>query len=139
MNVTAAMLADAAVVQGGKLYIHGGGWDSIWVETLPATHPTMALAWILRIEYSEALEEIALVVEMLDEDDTTSGPRLDVGLTAGHPPGSRRGAPIFVPLQWTLTQVELSRTGGYRFRICEGDRELASVPFHVLQKRQAAS
>jgi hypothetical protein len=138
MNVTAAMLADAAVVQGGKLYIHGGGWDSIRVEALPAMQPTMAIAWIFRIEYSEALEEISVVVELLDEDDTAIGPRLEATLTAGHPPGSRAGAPIFVPLQWTLTQVELPAAGGYRFRIWVGDRELASVPFRVLQHRQAA-
>jgi hypothetical protein len=129
------MLADAAVVQGGKLYIHGGGWDTLWVETLPATQPAMAFAWIFELEDAEALEELRFVVELLDEDDAPTGPRLEAALNAGHPPGSRPGAPVFIPLQWTLNLVELPRAGGYRVRIHVGERELASVPFRVVQRR----
>jgi hypothetical protein len=135
MKVPTAMLADAAVVQGGKLYIHGGGWDTLWVETLPATQPAMAFAWIFELEDAEALEELRFVVELLDEDDAPTGPRLEAALNAGHPPGSRPGAPVFIPLQWTLNLVELPRAGGYRVRIHVGERELASVPFRVVQRR----
>jgi hypothetical protein len=135
MKVTTAMLADAAVVQGGKLYIHGGGWDTLWVETLPATQPAMAFAWIFQVEYSEALEEIRFVVELLDEDEAPTGSRLEAALNAGHPPGSRRGAPVFIPLQWTLNLVEFPHAGGYRIRVSVGERELASVPFRVIQRK----
>jgi hypothetical protein len=135
MDVTAAMLADAAAVQGGKLYIHGGGWNAISVESLPVTHPSMAFAWVFRVEYAEALQDIQFVVELLDEDDTPLDPRLEAAINVGHPPGSRRGDPTFVPFQWTLPLLTLPRVGGYRFRIRIEDRELVSVPFRVIQRR----
>jgi hypothetical protein len=134
MDLTAALLADAAAVHGGKLYIHGGGWDSISVESVPATHPSMALTLILRIEYTEALQDIPFLVEFLDEDDAPLGPRLEATINVGHPPGSRPGAPTFMPFQWTLTMLSLPRPGGYRFRICTGETELGSVPFRVIQR-----
>ncbi len=135
MDVTAAMLADAAIVQQGKLYIHGGGWDSISVEALPATQPSMALAWIFRVEYAEALQEIPFAVELLDEDNAPLDLRLEASINVGHPPGSRRGDPAFVPFQVTLPLLTLPRFGGYRFSIHTEERELASVPFKVVQRR----
>jgi hypothetical protein len=134
MDLTTAMLADAAVVESGKFYIHGGGWDSISVESLPATHPTLALALILRIEYAEALQDIPFSVELLDEDNVPLGPRLEAMINVGHPPGSRPGAPTFMPLQWTLNMVTLPRAGGYRFRISTGENQLGSVPFRVIHR-----
>jgi hypothetical protein len=134
MELTTAMLADAAIVQAGKLYIHGGGWDSISVESLPATHPTLALALILRIEYAEALQDIPLLIELVDEDDAHLGPRLEAVINVGHPPGSRPGAPTFMPIQWTLNIVNLPRAGGYEFRISSGENRLGFVPFRVIHR-----
>jgi hypothetical protein len=129
------MLADAAAVAGGKLYVHGGGWDSISVESLPAVHPSMAVVWVFRVEYAEALQDIPISVELVDEDDAPLDVRLEAVVNVGHPPGSRPGAPTFMPLQWTLTLLDLPHAGGYRFRICAGEDELASVPFRVIQRR----
>jgi hypothetical protein len=78
---------------------------------------------------------IQFVVELLDEDDTPLDPRLEAAINVGHPPGSRRGDPTFVPFQWTLPLLILPRVGGYRFRIRIEDRELVSVPFRVIQRR----
>jgi hypothetical protein len=135
MEVTSSMLADAAAVAGGKLYVHGGGWDSISVESLPAVHPSMAVVWMFRVEYAEALQDIPISVELVDEDDASLDVRLEAVVNVGHPPGSRPGAPTFMPLQWTLTLLNLPRAGGYRFRIYAGEDELASVPFRVIQRR----
>jgi hypothetical protein len=135
MEVTSAMLADAAAVAGGKLYVHGGGWDSISVESLPAVHPSMAVVWVFRVEYAEALQDIPCSVELVDEDGASLDVRLEAVINVGHPPGSRPGAPTFMPLQWTLNLLNLPRAGGYRFRICVGENELASVPFRVIQRR----
>ena len=129
------MLADAATVQQGKLYIHGGGWDAISVESLPVIHPSMAFAWMFRVEYAVALRDIRFVVELLDEDDALLDPRLEAAINVGHPPGSRLGDPTSVPFQWTLPLLTLPRLGGYRFRIRIEDRELVSVPFRVVQRR----
>lgn len=131
MNVTTAMLADAARVESGKLFIHGGGWDTIGVPTLPATHPTLALAFIIRVEYDEALTDIPILIELLDEDDHPAGPRMEGMLRTGHGAHQQRGNPTFVSQAITLSLVPFTQAGGYRFRISSNEAELASVPFTV--------
>ena len=131
MRVTAALLADAAAVERGKLYIHGGGWDTIHAISVPTTHPTMSVAILFRFEYSEALNDIPILIELLDEDENPLGPRVEGTVNVGHPPRSKPGAPIFVPQAITITMLQLPKSGGYQFRITSADRELATVPFMV--------
>lgn len=129
------MLADAASVEGGKLFVHGGAWDGIYVRNFPAVHPTMALVLVFRIEYDEALNDIPIVIELLDEDDRPAGQRIEGTLNAGHPPGTRRGTPTFHPLQVSFPMLEFSHEGGYRFKVTLGERQVASVPFQVRTAR----
>jgi hypothetical protein len=131
MDVTTAMLADAASVEGAKLFVHGGAWDTIHVQNVPAVHPTMALVLVFRIEYDEALADIRIVIELLDEDNQPAGPRIEGAINAGHPPRMRRGTPTFHPLPVTFNMLQFTHEGGYRFRVTSGERELASVPFQV--------
>ena len=131
MKVEAALVADAAVVERGKLYIHGAGWDTIWVASLPATHPTMALALLFRIEYSEALKDIPITIDLVDEDDNPIGIKIEGKVNVGHAPGTKPGAPIFVPQAITLTMLKLTKEGGCIFRITSGTKELGSVVFRV--------
>lgn len=133
MEVTAALLADAATVQSGKLYIHGGGWDVIQSGTFPSVHPSLSLAFNVRIEYSEALDDIPLAIELLDEDDALVGPKIEGTVNVGHAPRSTRGQASFVPQALTFNLVRFEKAGGYRFRITSGERELASVPFRLAQ------
>jgi len=131
MNLVAALIADAAIVERGKLYIHGAGWDTIWVASIPATHPTMALALLFRIEYSEALQDIPIAIELVDDDDHPIGVRVEGKINVGHAAGSKPGAPIFVPQALTFTMLQLPKEGGYSFRITSGTRELGSAVFRV--------
>lgn len=131
MKLVAAMIADAAVVERGKLYIHGGGWDTVWAANLPTTHPSVALALVFRIEYSEALTDIPIVIDLIDEDDRPVGVRVEGNINVGHAPGTKPGAPIFVPQAITLTNLQLPKEGRYSFRIMSREGELGSVPFRA--------
>jgi hypothetical protein len=131
MRLTTSLLADAARVEGGKLYIHGGGWDRINVSGLPSTHPTMALVLIFEIPYDEALRDQSMSIHLLDEDDSPLGPEIKGMLNVGHAPRTKPGAPTFVPQAITIQLVTFERPGRYRFRVLTGDVELASVPFEV--------
>jgi len=131
MQVTTAMLADAASVESGKLYVHGGGWDTIDVAAVPATHPTLALVLIFRIEYDEALADIPIVIELLDEDDKPLELRLEGKMNAGHPPRLRPGTATFHPLALPFAMLTFQREGGYRFRVTSQGREVASIPLRV--------
>ncbi|MEX2406714.1 MAG: hypothetical protein WD834_05195 [Actinomycetota bacterium] len=131
MEVTTALLADAAAIAAGKLYIHGAGWDQIGVQRLPSAHPAMAVVIVIRVEFNEALRPIPLNVVLLSEDEEPMGVEAGLELAVGHPPTQTHGAPTFAPLVIPLSNVQFERAGRYRFRVASGDRELASIPFEV--------
>jgi hypothetical protein len=139
MQVTTAMLADAARVENGKVYVHGGGWDTINASSFPTTHPSLALVLVLRVEYTEALEDIPFAIELVHEDGSLMGPRGEGTLNVGHPPGTKRGTPTFVPQAITFNLLQFESPGGYRFRISSGEQELASVPFRLVAQRQPST
>jgi hypothetical protein len=131
MEATTAMLADAASVERGKLFVHGGGWDTIDVAAIPATHPTMALVLVFRIDYDEALADIPILIELLDEDDKPRELRVEGRINAGHPPRLRRGMPTFHPLALTFNMLTFDHEGGYRFKVTSGEHDLASISLQV--------
>ena len=131
MNLAAAMLADAARVEENKLYIHGGGFDTIWATTYPATHPTLSVVLLVMVDWDEALNPIQINVALLDEDDNRLGPGFSGVINVGHPATSTRGMPIPVAQQATLPFLQFPAPGAYRFRISSGEQELGSIRFRV--------
>ena len=131
MIVTASFLADAATVESGKLYVHGGGWDTIFASEAPLTHPSMALVLIFRVEYDETLRDISTLIELMDEDNRAVELRIEGALNVGHLPGSQRGTPTFVPQTVTCKMLKFPNFGGYQFRVSAEGLELATIPFRV--------
>jgi hypothetical protein len=135
MKVITAMLADAARVESGKLYIHGGGWDNISTGSFPTLHPTLALVLTLQVEYDEALQEIPISISLINEDGEELGPVLEGSVTTGHPPGSKRGSPTLVHQAITFNALRFEAAGGYTFVVKSKDTELQRVSFRLLKKR----
>jgi hypothetical protein len=136
MKVTTAMLADAARVESGKLYVHGGGWDRVTAAGFPTVHPGLAVVLVFRIEYDEALTDIPIAVILDTEDGVAVGPQVDGMISAGHPPGTKRGAPAFHPLAITFNGIQFEAAGGFQFRVVGGDEELVRIPFTVQEMRR---
>jgi hypothetical protein len=132
MELTTAMLADGAHQVGGKLYVLGGQWDRLVVSNFPAQHPTMAVALVLKVEYSEALDRHNLEVQL-----TLDGQRLDAraagDLITGHAPGQVRGAPSFVPMALTFNNLVFETAGRYEWVVTVDGTELARVSLEVAQ------
>jgi len=139
VELTRTLIADAAVVQGGKLYVHGGGWDTIQASSLPVTHPSLALAFVMRVEYLEALTDIPFLIELVDDDERTMGVKLEGTVRVGHPAMSQAGSPVFVPQAVTFNMLQFTRFGAYRFRISSSGVSLAEAPFRVIQVRGGAA
>jgi hypothetical protein len=53
-TVDVALLADAVQAVRGKLFILGGGWDTLWVRSFPARHPSLAIGLRLRVPHPGA-------------------------------------------------------------------------------------
>jgi hypothetical protein len=132
MELTTAMLADGAHQVGGKLYVLGGQWDRLTVVSFPAHHPSMALVLVIRVEYTEALRMIDLVIDLtLDGESHGVGAR--ARFETGHAPGSAHGAPSFVPVAIPFSNVAFTAPGRYEWVIKADDTELGRVPLEVVQ------
>jgi hypothetical protein len=80
------LLADAAQVSDGKLYVLGGGW-SVTTGVVPS-----ALAIKIEVGWNEANEEHKLAIRLRDSDGSTvldlATQTFEVGRPAGLPPGT---------------------------------------------------
>ena len=90
MDVDFLILADAAEATGGKLYMLGGGWDVLTINTgFPAQHP-FAIGLGLSVPWNETNQRHNITVEITDEDGqpaATMTGQLEVGRPAGLPLG----------------------------------------------------
>jgi hypothetical protein len=134
MELTTAMVADGAqqAAPGGKLYILGGQWDRMMVPNFPAQHPTMAVVIVLRIEYSEALDNHQLEVELTLDGESRNVKAVGQVIT-GHAPGQIRGTPTFVPLTFSFNNLVFEAPGRYEWVVRVDEQELRRLPIEVVQ------
>lgn len=105
------MLADAAQVSDGKLYILGGGW------TFTGPEPsTMAIAAVVEVPWDETNIRQKFTLSLNDEDghvlllDGPEGPRgvsVEGEFEVGRPPGLTPGASLNFPLAFNFGALPL--------------------------------
>ena len=132
-SVDVALLADAVQAVRGKLFILGGGWDTLWVQGFPARHPSLAIGLRLRIPVSWASDSLKLSVELQDADGHPLLPRPlshDIRL----PPSSQhhRTATDFGLIRsFTFNNLMFEREGSYSFVISVDDEPVSRLRFTV--------
>ena len=132
MRLTTAMLADSAQVQGGKLYVLGGGFDTISARSLPVVHRNLTLAMVAEVEPDERHRDLELVIELVDEDGKSLDVEAKGKLRVGAPPNLPPGATSIVPIVSPFHNIKFSEAKGYAFAVrFEGD-EIARVRFRVV-------
>jgi len=132
MRITSAMLADSAQVHAGKLFVLGGGFDTIRTRTVPAVHKALAVVMVAEVTPSERETDLAIEVTLMDEDMQPLGPRASGNLRVGDTPSHRPGQSSVVPLAIPFFDLRFPREQGYVFRVSHQDEELARIPFRVL-------
>jgi hypothetical protein len=139
MKVEWLILADFAQIVGNKLYLQGGGWDRLTVNSgFPVHHP-MGIAVSIRVPWNETNQTGNVEVEVLTEDGASLA-RIEgqfrVGRPADHPPGQDQRAQV----AGNMT-VELKEPGVYSIVArLEGQEEQRTqffvVPGPMLAMRQ---
>lgn len=128
MEVTLALLADAAnVSQEGKLNILGA-FANINAREFPARHPAMQL--VLRFEASpaEAGMKKKLEVKVLDEDGRqVGGIGGDFSVPSPSPPGRR----IYMQTALRINDAVFPKEGDYIFAVLIDDKTEAEVPLSL--------
>jgi hypothetical protein len=133
MKLTSAMLADAAQVQGGKLFVLGGGFDTISVRSLPAVHRTLTLAMVAEVEPDERQRDLELLISLIDEDGTDMGVQAKGRLRVGAPPNLPPGSSSIVPIVSPFHNITFPAAKGYTFVVSLNNNELARIAFRVIE------
>ena len=133
MRLTSAMLADAAQVQAGKLFVLGGGFDTISVRSLPAVHRSLTLAMVAEIDPEERQRDLELTIRLIDEDGTSVGVEAKGRLRVGAPPNLPPGSSSVVPIVSPFHNITFPDAKGYAFVVSLNDNELARITFRVVQ------
>lgn len=138
-TVDFAMLADAVQAVRGKLFVLGGGWDTLWVRGFPARHPTLAIGLRLRVPVSWGKETLRLSVELQDEDGNGLLPQSlahDIRLPTSEqrPPGA---TDLGVIRSFTFNNLVFRREGPYSFVISVDDEPVSRLRFTVRQRPAA--
>jgi hypothetical protein len=133
MKLTSAMLADAAQVQSGKLFVLGGGFDTISVRKLPATHRSLSLAMVAEVGPDERQQDLELIVHLVDEDGAEVGVTAKGKLRVGAPPNLPPGSPSVVPIVSPFHNVTFPEAKGYAFVVSMNGTELTRVKFRVVE------
>ncbi len=133
MRLTTAMLADSAQVQGGKLYVLGGGFETIRARTLPVVHRNINLALIFEVGAEERHRDLDLLIDLVDEDGAPLGVQARGRLRVGAQPALPPGASSVVPLVTPFHNVRFPEAKGYVFVIRHGEEELGRVRLRVVE------
>jgi hypothetical protein len=127
------MLADAAQVQGGKLYILGGGFESIRARSVPVIHRNLNLALIVEVGPDERDQDLDIVIDLIDEDGKPMGVQAKGRLRVKDLPSIPPGAASVVPLVSPFYNVRFPEAKGYTFVIRHADHELGRVRLRVVE------
>jgi hypothetical protein len=132
VQITTAMLADAATMSDDKLYVLGGGWNTLLVRQVPAVHPALALVLTFQLAWHEANESIPFTVDLVDEDDQPLGLQGEGALRVAPLPYNMKGDDLYQSMTQTFYGLTFDKPGNFRFRISSGDVLLATIPLHVI-------
>lgn len=131
MRVEWLILADHAEIIGGKLYLMGGGWDVLTVNTgFPLTRP-VGLAAAFSVPWNETNERRNVEIDIQTEDGQSVG-KVSGQFEVGRPAGIKAGQDQRLQL---AANVPLNLAGPGTYVIVariEGQDE-TRVPFNVLE------
>lgn len=138
-TVDVALLADAVQAVNGKLFILGGGWDTLWVRSLPVRHPSLAIGFRLRVPTSYAANELTLSVELQDEDGKAVLPRSLSHRVRLDTPRSSDATDLGLVRSFTFNNLMFENEGAYSFVISVDGEPVSRLRFTVrLRSRQTA-
>jgi len=132
MELDFALIADAADVSGGKLYVLGGAFDTIHMQQLPATHPILAVAMRLLLSPVDLDRKHVLEILLLDADAhhiASAKGELMVGRSPDSPQGWKQA--VILPLRFF--NVPFQSAGHYSIEILINGNMVKSIPLRVIQ------
>lgn len=127
------ILADAAEVVNGKLYLLGGGWDTLVMHTgFPASR-SCGLAIAFRIPWASTNQRQHATVEITDEDAANKLVTLAMQFEVGRPAGIPHGQPQRVQLAANVP-LTFPQAGSYTITVLLDGEPVRHTSFRVQGK-----
>jgi hypothetical protein len=138
MKVAVALLADSAIANqsDGKLYVLGGGIDTVSFDRFPAQLPALSLALKLEFQPQECGRKHTVEVHAIDEEGTPIAPTLNHQFVPQRnqlDPTLPSGAQVVINFQ----QLPLPKPSQNAFSILIDGMEVESLPLRVVKINQA--
>lgn len=130
-SVDVALLADSVQAVRGKLFILGGGWDTLWVREFPARHPSLAIGLRLRIPTSWHSEELRLTVELQDADGSAVFPQPLTQVIKIPTHADPETTDLGLVRSFTFNNLLFPREGSYSFVISVDEEPVSRLRFRV--------
>jgi hypothetical protein len=129
MDIEWLILADSAQVVGNKLYLLGGGWDTLTVNTAFPVRQRVTIAASFRVPWTETNMKHAARIQVLTEDHQEVA-NAQIQIEVGRPVGLQAGTSqrYQVPLELNL---ELKAPGTFVVVAQVGEEEAARTSFRV--------
>jgi hypothetical protein len=143
-----ALLCDSVVVADGKLFIQGGGWDTLNTARLPFRVARVGLAVVLKVPYSRTNENHVLAIKMVGDDSDEPmplGPQVEgtdgspqfprvvqAQFVAGRPPTLLKGQSQSISMAMNFDNMQFDAAGQYTFVLSIEDETLKRLTFRVL-------
>ena len=127
MRVEYVMVADAAQVVGGKLYVLGGGWNQYRSTAFPVPM-TMSIVTSILVDSPETGNPIAVSLTVADEAGIPIVPEIQAQVQVGRVEGSRPPYRVMLPIN---TTIQIPREGRYTAQVRAGD-SVNNTEFDVL-------
>ena len=131
MQVNSAILADFVQENHGKLYITGGGIDTLFANAVPVRHPSLGIAFRLTLSPAELGRTHQLEILLVNAD----GGRIATvnAKIQAERPIQGTGWPVSVPLAINFAQIEFPTFGDYQFELMVNNSSINTIPFRVVQ------
>lgn len=135
-QVDFALLADAVQVLQGKLYVLGGGWNTLFVAGFPARHPSLGVGLRVRVPWSWTERPLKIGIDLQDEDGARilPGPPIAQGVKVSRPQGLPDGSDVVLARSFTFNNLMFPKPGGYSFVISLDDEPSDRLRFNVLAR-----
>lgn len=131
MQVNSAILADFVQENHGKLYITGGGIDTLFANAAPVRHPFLGIAFRLTLSPAELGRTHQLEILLVNADGGRIA-TVNAKIQAERPVQST-GWPVSVPLAINFAQIEFPAFGDYQFELMVNNSSINTIPFRVVQ------
>ncbi len=124
----------ASVPPDGKVYIHGGGVNQVFLPQFPGPLRPLWLMVRLFIPWSMLGEPHTVKIRALDLDRNPVGPNdplLTTPFELGKPPGHRPGDESAINICAELTGLSVQQPMTLRFHLLVDDDTIGSLPLKV--------